>query len=126
MPRNFVDAQSFRLGGEMRIPVGPYAVAVRAGASYETSAVPTPYLNLSALDFDKWVASLGASLFVGRHWRFDGVYAHTFAATTYVDPNVARIPRINPIDGNASFEAVNGGTYSASADLFGVGFNYLF
>ena len=58
--------------------------------------------------------------------RFDGVWAHTFASTAYVDPNVARIPRINPIDGNAPFEPVNGGTYSASADLLGVGFNYLF
>ena len=126
MPRGFQDAQSFRLGGEYYYMLGPYRVAARAGVSYETSAVPAAYLNLSALDFVKWTASLGGSLYIGEHWRFDGVYAHTFTSSVYVDPNVARIPRINPIDGNAPFEPVNGGTYSASADLFGVGFNYLF
>jgi long-chain fatty acid transport protein len=127
MPRGFQDSQSFRLGGEARFAVGEdMGVGVRAGAAYETTAVPPAYLNLSALDFTKWTASLGASLYYGRHWRFDGVWAHTFASTVYVDPNIARINRINPIDGNAPFEPVNGGTYSASADLFGVGCNYLF
>jgi long-chain fatty acid transport protein len=126
MPRDFQDAQSFRLGGEYKYDVGGYKLGTRAGVSYETSAVPPAYLNLSALDFVKWTASLGGSLYIGRHWRFDGVWAHTFAQTVYVDPNIAKIPRINPISGNAPFEPVNGGTYSASADLFGVGFNYLF
>jgi long-chain fatty acid transport protein len=126
MPRGFQDAESFRLGGEYTYDFLEYKVSVRGGVSHETSAVPAPYLNLSALDFDKWVASIGGSLFVGKHWRFDAVWAHTFARTIYVDPNVAKINRINPIDGNAPFEPVNGGTYSASADLLGVGFNYLF
>jgi long-chain fatty acid transport protein len=126
MPRGFQDAESVRLGGEVRYVVGDMPVAVRAGASYETSAVPPAYLNLSALDFVKWTLSVGGSLYFGRHWRFDGVWAHTFASTVYVDPNIAKINRINPIDGNAPFEPVNGGTYSASADLLGVGCNYLF
>jgi long-chain fatty acid transport protein len=126
MPRGFQDSQSIRLGGEYSYDIGGYEVSLRAGGSYETTAVPAPYLNLSALDFDKWVASIGGSLFVGKHWRFDAVWAHTFAQTVYVNPNIAKIPRINPIDGNAPFEPVNGGTYSASADLMGVGFNYLF
>jgi long-chain fatty acid transport protein len=126
MPRGFQDAQSFRLGGEYRYSIGSYPVAARAGVSYETTAVPPEYLNLSALDFTKWVASIGGSLYVGKHWRFDGVWAHTFANTVYVDPSIAKIPRINPISGNAPFEPINGGTYSASADLFGVGLNYLF
>jgi long-chain fatty acid transport protein len=126
MPRGFQDAQSFRLGAEYRYAIGAYPVAARAGVSYETSAVPPAYLNLSALDFDKWTASIGGSLYVGPHWRFDGVWAHTFANTVYVDPNVAKIPRINPIDGIAPPEPINGGTYSANADLLGVGLNYLF
>ena len=33
---------------------------------------------------------------------------------------------MNPIAGNAPFEPVNGGWYSASADLLGVGLNYQF
>jgi long-chain fatty acid transport protein len=126
MPRGFQDSQSIRLGGEYTYDVWHTKVSVRAGGSYETTAVPAPYLNLSALDFDKWVASIGGSVFLGKHWRFDAVWAHTFAQTVYVNPDIAKIPRINPIDGNAPFEPVNGGTYSASADLVGVGFNYLF
>jgi long-subunit fatty acid transport protein len=126
MPRGFVDSQSFRLGGEARFHLAGVPLAVRAGGSHESSAVPPAYLNLSALDFDKWVASVGASFYAEPHWRFDAVWAHTFAATTWVDPDVARIPRINPIDGNAPFEPVNGGRYSASADVLGVGINYQF
>ena len=76
--------------------------------------------------FDKVVASLGGSLFIGKHWRFDAVWAHLFASTVTVSPDTAAIPRVNPINGNATFEAVNGGTYSASADLIGVGLNYVF
>ena len=126
MPRGFTDTSSYRLGGEFTYDFLGYKVTARGGVSYETSAVPPAYLNLSALDFNKWVAAIGGSIYVGPHWRFDATYAHTFAQTVYVDPNIAKIPRINPIDGNAPFEPVNGGTYSASADLFGVGFNYLF
>ncbi len=126
IPRGFVDASSIRLGGEVEYKLGTYRVASRAGISYETSAVPKEYLNLSGLDFDKWTATIGGALYVGRHWRFDGVWAHTFVSQVYVDPSAAKVPRINPIAGNAPFEPVNGGTYNASADLFGVGLNYLF
>jgi long-subunit fatty acid transport protein len=126
MPRGFVDSQSVRLGGELWYTLGDYRLATRLGIAYETSAVPTPYLSLSSLDFDKWTASLGGSLYIGPHWRFDGTWAHTFIDSVYVDPSIAKIPRINPIKGNAPFEPVNGGTYKASADLFGVGLNYLF
>jgi long-chain fatty acid transport protein len=125
-PRNFQNAESVRLGGEFDYHLGGYHVATRAGISYETSAVPAQYLNLSALDFQKVTASIGGSLYVGRHWRFDGVFAHTFTRTVDLDPNAAKISRINPIDGNAPFEEVNAGTYSASANLLGVGFNYVF
>jgi long-chain fatty acid transport protein len=126
MPRNFVDAQSVRLGGEVDYELGGYRLATRLGLAYETSAVPIEYLNLSALDFNKWTASLGGSLFIGPHWRFDGVWAHSFIDSVYVDPSIAKVARINPIKGNAPFEEINGGTYSAGADLFGVGLNYLF
>jgi hypothetical protein len=44
----------------------------------------------------------------------------------YVNPDDARIGRVNPIQGNAPLEAVNGGQYSASADLFGLGARYQF
>jgi long-chain fatty acid transport protein len=124
IPRNFRDTSSYRLGAEVRFEVAGYALDLRAGASYEQSGVPPAYLSLSSLDFDKVTTSLGGSIHVGARWRFDVVYAHLFASTVVVDPKEAQIPRINPLKGNAPLEAVNGGTYSASADLIGVGLNY--
>jgi len=124
-PRGFQDSNSFRLGSEYRYAIGSYPTDLRAGVSYESSAVPKEYMSLASLDFDKVTLSIGGSLHVGR-WRFDGVYAHLFASSVYNDPTTAKIPRVNPIKGNAPFEPVNGGQYSATADLIGVGFNYSF
>jgi long-chain fatty acid transport protein len=126
IPRDFQDSDSIRLGGEYHFAVGDYFLDTRAGISYETSAVPPAYLSLSSLDFEKWIASFGGSLYVGKHWRFDGVLAHAFAKGVYVSPEQARIPRINPLPGSAPLEAINGGYYSASANVIGVGLNYRF
>ncbi len=126
IPRDFKDSDSFRLGGEYHFTVGSYGLDARTGLSYETSAVPPPYLSLSSLDFDKWILSFGGSLYVGEHWRFDGVFAHVFAKSVYVSPDQAQIPRINPLPGSAPLEAINGGYYTASANIIGVGLNYRF
>jgi long-chain fatty acid transport protein len=125
-PRGFQDSNSYRLGAELRYAIGEYPLDLRAGFNYETSAVPAEYLSLSSLDFDKVTIAFGGSLYVGKHWRFDGLYAHLFASSVYTTPEEALIPRVNPIKGNATFEPVNGGRYSASADLIGVGLNYRF
>jgi long-chain fatty acid transport protein len=126
MPRGFQDAHSFRAGSEHRFQMWGRPFDLRFGASYETSAVPPAYMSLSSLDFDKVTLSIGGSLRVGERWRLDAVYAHLFASSVYVAPEIAQIPRINPIKGNAPFEPVNGGSYSASADLIGVGVAYSF
>jgi long-subunit fatty acid transport protein len=125
-PRGFQDSNSYRLGGASHYGIGPYPVDLRLGVSYETSEVPTDYVSVSSLDFNKIIASIGGSLYIGPHWRFDGVYAHVFEESTYVDPNLAQIQRVNPISGNPVKAPVNGGWYSATADVFGVGLNYKF
>ena len=126
VPRGFDNSNSFRLGGEWALLIAGYRTAFRWGASYETSAVPPPYLSLSSLDFDKLTLALGGGLWLGEHWRFDGVYAHLFARTVDSDPAEAKLSRINPMKGNAPFEPVNGGVYRASANLIGLGLNYRF
>lgn len=126
IPRDYQDSDSFRLGGEYHFVVAGYAFEARAGVAYETSAVPPAYLSLSSLDFPKWITSLGGSIHVGKHWRFDAVLAHVFAQSVYVDPNVAQIQRIDPLPNNAPPEAINGGQYDASANIIGVGLNYDF
>lgn len=126
IPRNFVDSNSFRLGVEQFFDIGQYRIDARLGAAYETSAVPPAYLSLSSLDFSKLAATAGLGFHIGRRWRLDAVYAHYFMASTRVGPEIAKIPRINPLSGNAPAEFVNGGKYSANADLFGVGVNVTF
>ena len=125
-PRSFDNSNSYRLGGEYRFKLWDYTWDARAGVAYETSAVPVPYVSLLSLDMDKVIGTLGGSIHVGEHWRFDMVWAHFFASSVYVSPDVAQIPRVNPLKGNAPLEAVNGGTYHASADLIGFGLNYTF
>lgn len=125
-PRNFDNSDSVRLGAEYTVSIAGYAVDLRGGVAYETSAIPPAYLSLQTVDLDKLTTSIGGGLHIGKHWRFDAVYAHIFAKSVTVTPEEAKIPRVNPLNGNAPFEAVNGGTYSATADLLGVGVNYLF
>ena len=127
IPRNFKDANSFRLGGEYTFPVSNYKMTLRTGINYETSAIPNPYLSALTIDLDKVTVALGGSLHIGEHWRLDAVYAHVFASTTTVSPQEAAVPRVNPVKGNPTqAEAINGGTYSAQADVLGVGLNYRF
>ncbi len=124
LPRNFQDAYSVRAGGEYAFELGGYALEGRAGLSYETSAVPPEYLSVLTLDAPKVTAAIGGSLHVGK-FRFDAVYAHVFASDVTVDPKDARIAQVSPVRANSAAPYyVNGGDYSARADVLGVGLTY--
>jgi long-chain fatty acid transport protein len=127
IPRDFQDSNSFRLGGELGIPVGSYSLDARLGLAYETSAIPTAYLSPLTIDLNKFTLGFGVGFHAGRHWRFDALYAHVFAFQTTVSPTEAAIPQINPVRGNpTATETVNGGTYEARAEVVGLGVNYAF
>lgn len=125
-PRNFQDTNSYRLGAEYTFQLWGYPMDLRGGVSYETSAIPRSHLSLLTIDMDKITLAVGGGLHIGDHWRLDMTYAHLFASSVNVPADEAKIPRVNPIAGNAPFEAVNGGRYAASADLIGVGAQYKF
>ena len=127
IPRNFQDSNSFRLGGEYTFLMAGYGFDVRTGINYETSAIPTAYLSPLTVDMNKVFWGLGGSLHIAKHWRFDLMYGHVFASSVYVDPAAAAVPKVNPVQGNpAPSERVNGGSYTATADVFGLGMNYQF
>jgi long-chain fatty acid transport protein len=128
IPRDFQDSNSIRLGGELGMPMGgDYALDLRMGFQYESSAIPTAYISPLTVDMDKFTFSFGAGFHVGKHWRFDAVYAHVFELTTTVPAAEAAIPQINPVRGNPTdTESVNGGTYAARADVVGVGLNWMY
>jgi long-chain fatty acid transport protein len=126
--RNFQNSNSIRLGGEYSFPVSDYLLDARVGINYETSAIPEANLSVLTVDMNKVTASIGGGIHIGKSWRFDAVYAHVFASSVTVTPQEAAESRINPVQGNpvSSPTAVNGGTYSATADVLGVGLNYKF
>ncbi len=127
LPRNFQDTFSVRAGGEYSLPLSRVTLDLRAGVAYESSAVPTDYLHVLTLDSDKVVGSLGASLHIGKV-RLDAVYAHVFMFDRTVDPASAKIAQVSPVVSNPPEKPdyVNGGLYSARADIVGLGLSYQF
>jgi long-chain fatty acid transport protein len=127
IPRDFQQSNSFRFGVEYTFKLGKYVLDARNGINYETSAVPPAYLSPLTVDMNKVFLGFGGSLHLGEHWRLDAVYGHVFASTVYVNPSIAAVPKVNPVQGNAvTPDYINGGTYTAQADVLGVGLNYKF
>jgi long-chain fatty acid transport protein len=127
IPRNFDNANSYRFGMEYGFKVEDYVIDARIGLNFEQSAIPSSYLSPLTIDLAKYTVGLGGGLHIGQHWRLDAVFAHVFTSTTTVDPQIAAVPKVNPVKGNPTqTEAINGGDYSAQADVIGVGVNYKF
>lgn len=129
LPRNFQDSNSFRLGTEYSLKnlVRDYWVDLRAGVSYDTSAIPPTWVSPLTYDANKVIVGGGGSLHIGDHWRVDAVGSLVFLGGTTVDPAEAEVPRVNPVRGNPTkTEPINGGDYSARALVLGVGLNYKF
>lgn len=129
LPRRFQDSNSIHLGGEHHLDFGKgdYGLDLRLGVFVRAERHPTAYLSPLTVDMNKVTVALGDSIYVGKHWRFDLTYAHVFAFDVDVSPDEAAIGRVNPVHGNpVPVEAVNGGHYSARADVLGVGLNYKF
>lgn len=128
IPRHFKDSSSVRIGGEYSaFEAWSRPVHLRAGFNWDQSAVPAAYLSPLTVDLNKYTAALGAGVEFAPHWRFDAVFAHVFGSDENVSPSQALVPRINPVKGNpVDGEAINGGHYSARADVIGLGANYRF
>ena len=85
-----------------RVPLhGRGLRARRARRASPTRRAPSrrAYLSLSSLDFNKWILSFGGSLYIGKHWRFDAVFAHVFAQSVYVNPEHGADPAHQPAAG---------------------------
>jgi long-chain fatty acid transport protein len=127
LPRGFQDSVAVHLGGEYTIKLSKVDVDVRAGVSFETSAIPAAYTSVLTIDQNKITTGLGGSL----HWqklRFDLVYAHVFGFNVDVDPKDAQISLISPVQANPpkNPDYINGGKYAARADVLGLGLAYTF
>lgn len=127
LQRHFQDASSFRLGAEYQLALKGYGFDFRAGGNFDQSAIPRPYLSPLTVDLDRVTVALGVGIHIGDHWRFDATYARVIGLDAAVDPAIAAIQRVNPVRGYpTNVEAVNGGKYSAGANVLGVGLQYKF
>lgn len=124
--RRFRDTFSVRLGLEYTGGTRAFNWRLRGGLSYEKSAVPTHRLNVFAFDLDKLTPSVGFALgFAG--FSIDVTYAFVYGFPRTVDPAQAAIFALSPVRADPIGQtAVNGGDYSATTQIFGVGFNYKF
>ncbi|MEZ4224397.1 MAG: outer membrane protein transport protein [Polyangiaceae bacterium] len=125
--RGFQDSYSGRLGVEYGFEAGSYRMVTRGGLMAERSAIPTEYLSAATIDLDKVVASIGGSLHIGK-WRFDGVFARVFTSSVEVGAREQRVRQVNPVLSNPPRypNYINGGTYTASANVIGLGLAYQF
>jgi long-chain fatty acid transport protein len=127
LPRHFQDSGSVHLGGEYHLAAGGLEWDVRGGVSFESSAIPTSYLSVLTIDQNKVTAALGGSLY-WRSVRLDLTYAHVFGFDVNNNPNTAAISLISPVQANPpkTPDIINGGQYSARADVIGLGLAYTF
>lgn len=130
LARHFQDSWSIRLGGEQRVVASPStAVSIRAGVSYEKSAVPAAYLSTLSLDADKVMLATGAGLHLGDHLRLDGTFAYYVVPDQQVSVDQAKLFPVQVVRANVppgSIQPVNAGHYAMSAFLVGLGMNYKF
>lgn len=125
LQRNFQDTFSVRAGGEYSLTLFGQRWDVRAGVSYESSAVPDDYLHVLTLDSDKVSTSLGLGVHIGKV-RIDAAYGHVFMLDRAVDPASAKIAQVSPVIANPPEHPtyINGGQYSSRGDIVGLGITY--
>lgn len=128
MRRGFRDTHSVRFGLEQGLKVSGTGLDVRGGVMYETGAIPNESISVTTLDLDKVVLGLGASVHVTESLRLDFVFAHVFTPEVKVDPDRAAIEPVNPLESGPPRvpHTINGGTYSTTANVFGLGLRYAF
>ena len=118
-PKAYQDTWSLRLGSDFDplATIIPGLLTLRAGALFESSAVPKETLDVSLIDADKFGISAGIELaYMGVHLR--AAYQHRFLADVIVDNTLASsIAPMGQIFGYETRTAIANGTYQASFDI---------
>jgi long-chain fatty acid transport protein len=108
VPRNYKNAQVFRIAGEwVKLPFLP-ALTARGGILRSLSPQPTDTVSPTLTDGDSWAISLGAGYNVTPALRVDLGYQH------------ARFDDVTAAPGSDAFQ----GTYKTRAELISLGVNW--
>ena len=116
--RMMSDAYSFRFGGEYFMD--DLDLTLRAGVSYDQTALKPAALSPITLDGDKVVLGLGLTWHLGKVMEVDLVYGRVFLAdVTVTTSKITQPAAIRPAPVVASHIA--NGIYAMEADFFGIG-----
>jgi long-chain fatty acid transport protein len=126
---NYVDSYSVHLGGEWATSE---KLDLRAGAFYETSAVPTDWFNVTELDANKIGMGIGASWKPSKRLAIDlAVARNQFLLSDVTDSNSSKVVlNIPPEDPEAARveegDPVANGTYEMAITIGSLGATYFF
>ncbi len=116
VPLNYRDTFSIRNGAELKINQD---LAVRAGYTYESSAIPDEYYSVFLPDSTKHLMTFGAGYELGK-WTFDAGFAYMHMPDRTITTSEVR--QINPTDPDGENTTVVGnGTYSQRYIMGGLG-----
>jgi long-subunit fatty acid transport protein len=115
--KNFKDAYSVRVGADYAVV--PDRLIVRGGYTFETSAIPSSYVNVDFANWGRHMVAAGLSACV---WgaMIDVAYAHHFVPTQEIsNSQVVQVTTPSPAGRGtyATPSVVGNGTYTASLDV---------
>ena len=120
IPKNWNDTFAVRVGSNFT-PLGSWLV-FRAGAHFETAAVPEETTNIDFLGFDRLGGSLGAGLALGP-LTVDVAYQLVYQPDREVTNSEVLIQR--PLDPDVELPIATGnGTYESTFHVIGVSLGY--
>jgi len=124
LPAGYTDAWSVRLGGQVDIRSKWTA---RAGAFYETSAIPSETQSVALIDGNKVGYGLGGSYRPSHRWAIDFGLSQSFPETRKITDSDVRQISVNPLTGDfLEGTTIGNGTYQSSLLIFGGGLNVFF
>ena len=122
LPTQLDNAWSVRLGGEGAVSE---RVKLRAGALFETSAVPEATRSVMLPDGAKVGYGLGASYSAGARWAFDVGFMQSFVLDQQVTRTTVFQVGIDPLTGNVGYgKTVGKGMLAAANHALGVGMTW--
>ncbi len=128
IPHNWRNTYGVRVGGDYNVL--PSLLSLRAGFSYESSAVRGSYMNIDYFAQQKFGLHIGASVMIGSMVKVSLAYAHLFygKVDTRVGegrvPEIAAVPAVPP--DTVPAQPVNEGSYRARQDIISLQGNLIF
>lgn len=123
LPTNYDDAWSLRVGIQEHF--GDFTA--RAGAFFETSAIPTSTQSVSLVDGQKTGYGVGGSYRPSAAWSVDFGLSQSFLAEKSVSDSEIKQIAVEPLTGDfVDGTTIGNGTYRSRVLIFGLGLNYTF